>query len=556
MQSQTAIPDSLKSGQRNEMINYLSNKIYKELQSYCELENDHSNYIKLSGSEFFEKRLKEVFSTVVTTNSNVVENGSAFAYVKDKDANTLSINGAAFINDGRYVIDVGVATKLESDAYKFYAENSWANDITGSVGISLRTHFTNKADDYKDYISQCDSIQQIRWQFVNDTLLPKYNKLYKWVYDPRLLENPNLQKLGIDENEYIKIQNQDIVKAYVAVNKRIEIINNTLRDKYKFPRNTTGYTPPLQTKTTVTEKNIPIDKISTGKITIDGVKTTDITIDTNKGEIITLIENKELDLKKELSDLIEIRDIIIELLKLRDNKDGNPEPVESYIFKKFGRFDSKHDISTGYSISWLTLKSYLTNSTITINNQDIIDGTLQKKIQNLFKFSAELSWNFNYSKKQFCYLKLYSKFNRGSLLDSQIIKDNGFNVFADTSTIPTSYTIQDDNNVRIANYNELKHPVYNMDTGLYAAWLFCHKKSIGLSGQASFNFPIKGVQVEYKPTYTLLAGILLKSKEDAVIVNLSSGFEKQYHQENAWDNFIVKASVGVPFTIFEKKAKK
>jgi hypothetical protein len=589
MFSQNVIPINSKTLHKKEteryaIINFINNRIYCELNNFCKNEyidcenkkneNRKSESIQISGNNFFEQRLKNVFSTVVTTNSDVVENGSAFSYVKDKDANTFSVNGAVYSENrlGKFIFDIGVSTKMESDGYKFYAKNSWSNDVTGSFGISRVFHFTNKAKDYKDYISECDSVNQIRWQYVNDTLIPKYNKLYKWGYDPQLLKEPLPQELtkepGIKQEQrpfekgigmFFIDEKDDLLNTFVAATIRINQINDIFKNKFKeLPLNSTPYTKPLIDKTTITEKKLESSNLYKGQITVDGQKTASITIDTKNGEKVTLAEIKEPDLKKERLDLIEIRNTAIELLRLRDKeaigKDQNP--VKSYINKKFEKFDSTHDISIGYSIAWLTLKTYLTNSAITIYNENIIDEAIQKKIDNLFKLSTELSANFSYSKKSFHYAKLYSRFNRGSLLDSQILKTNGFNVFAETTTTPTSYLIQNDGGTTIANYTQLNHPVYNMDIGSYYAFLFGPQKTFGFSAQASFNFPFKGAQVEYKSNYTLLLGLLVKAKADAVIVNLSSGFENQYYTTNAWDNFIVKASVGVPFTIFEKKTKK
>ncbi|MFD2941379.1 hypothetical protein [Flavobacterium notoginsengisoli] len=576
--SQNDIPDSdveipKGEGQRNKIISFLTKNIYSTLNKYCDPPSSESSSIKLSGDNFFEKRLKNVFSTVVTTTSDVVENGSAFSYVKDKDANTLSVNGAFYKSTKRehkYIFDIGVSTKMESDAYKFYSKGSFSNDITGTLGISYVFNFTNKWKNHIDYISECDSVNQIRWQFVNDTLIPKYNKLYKWSYDPELLNEPLPKELtrekgpqfqtiinkgGVGE-VFLKDKNDDLINTYVASSIRIKQINDILKNKFNFTHNTTPYTQPSTEKITITEKSLQIDNLSKGSITVDGIKTTYITIDTSNGEKITLVESKELDLKKELKDLIEIRNTAIELLRLRDNVDKDDYPVKSYIEKKFEKFDSTHDASFGYSICWTTLKASFSNSAITINNQDIIDENIQVKIDNLFKFSTELSGNYSRSMKSFHYFKLYTKFNRGSLLDSQILKTDGFNIFAETSTIPTSYVIQNDDGETIANYNDLRNPVYNIDFGLYYATLCLAEKNIGFSAQVSFNSPVSVTNIEYKPTYTLLLGLLVKAKADAVIINLSSGFENQYYSTNAWDNFIVKASIGVPFTIFEKKAKK
>lgn len=560
-------------GQRNKIISFLTQNIYNTLNEYCDPASSTSKGIKLSGDYFFEKRLKNVFSTVVTTTSDVVENGSAFSYVKDKDANTLSINGAFYKstkNEHKYIFDIGVSTKMESDTYKFYSKGSFSNDVTGTLGISRAFKFTNKWKNYTDYISECDSVNQIRWQFINDTLIPKYNKLYNWTYDPELLNKPLPKELTREKGPqfqtttnksgngevFLQNQNDDLINVYVAASIRIKQINDILKNKFNFTKNATTYTQPSTEKITITKKSLPIDNLSKDSITVDGIKTTDITIDTNDGEKITVVESKELDLKKELKDLIEIRNTTIELLRLRDNTKEESHLVKSYIEKKFEKFDSTHDASFGYSIYWVTLKASFSNSAITINNQDIIDENLQVKIDNLFKFSTELSGSYSRSMKCFHYAKLYTKFNRGSLLDSQILKTDGFNVFAETSTIPTSYVIQNDDGKTIANYNDLRNPVYNIDFGLYYATLCLAEKNIGFSGQVSFNSPVRGTKIEYKPTYTLLLGLIVKAKADAVIVNLSSGFENQYYSTNAWDNFIVKASVGVPFTIFEKKTKK
>lgn len=173
--------------------------------------------------------------------------------------------------------------------------------------------------------------------------------------------------------------------------------------------------------------------------------------------------------------------------------------------------------------------------------------------------SIELSYNYSKSAYHILFLKAYGKLNRNSFLDVQNLKDEGFDVVPviyNTKMTASYYTLNNDNNQFVNYYSELKHPVFNMDLGGYVGWLPFFKRTLGFNASLNFNFPIKGVKVNYKPNYSLLGGLFLRvvseNKWTSATFTINGGFENTYHDINAWDNFVLKASVGVPFTIFEK----
>jgi len=540
------------NGRRGEIVEKLNMKFNAELAIYCS--NDKTWFTKFMGNNLFKAKLKEVFATVVTTNTNVVSNGSAFAYVKDKDNNSLSVNGSVFVHS--FLLDIGASTKSASDNYKFYAEHTWSNDVTGSIGLSWVVHFNLSAGKKKTFLTPCDSLNQYRRKYVSDSIMPKYYKLYSWVYDT------NAPRPNVSYPDGKNHTNDDLFQAFLIADARINEIDAASAGKYVFPLPSETYTPPATSKITTTlKRTLPL--LTNEITTVDGKKTSERnSFKSLDSELVIVDEPAQADLMAERAAMVKYRNTALELLRLRDNKDDTykDEAVDAFIDAKLEAFDKKNDIAQGYGIAWFSAKLYLTNSTIAVNNDSTIIETVQEKINHLFKLSAELSFNFSHDVNHFIYLKGFAKFNRYSLLEVQNLKDEGFNITPVLQTVDganqiTGYTINNNNGKLVGDYWDLKRPVYSMDLGVYGAWLCKNDKTLGPTVQAAVNFPYGDVHVYYKNNYTVLAGLLIKTAGENVIINLLGGFENQYFKTNPWDNFVVKASFGVPFTIFEKSKK-
>jgi hypothetical protein len=559
-----------------ETTSFLQGGLYSKLDDYC-IKIGYKNE-KLFGKTFFQKRFKEIFSTVVVGNSNVVNNGSAFAYTKDKDNNTFSINGTFVYY--RWLYDIGASVKNQTTNYNFYSDKSWTSDVTLSLGLSRRIHGSLFVAKSTKSSTPCEDLKFKRQAYA-DTLITKYQKLVNFTYNIG-----DLQPTDIVYLDNTKVIDKLKTKLAAVKNKLGEYTKNQRKllllkkpENKKSEENKTTITNSIGKKKILKSDKGEIVSISSEETKItdlkDGQKTekilstenydnegANILVTTNsKSSISEPLEKKTIDYQKEINDLLAIKATLTELIDLRDNSYDDNE-VANYLENKLGAFDEKNDYSTGYSIGWLGLKTFITNSSIALKNEDIIDETIQKKYKNLFKLSVELSYNYSHSAFTTLFLKTYGKINRNSFLDVNNLIDSGFNVtpvITNPDNVTDYYSITDDNGQVVNLYTELKHPVYNMDMGGYIGWLPLFKKSLGFNLSTNFNFPIKGVEVNYKPTYSVMAGLLLRvtsePKWSIATFTINGGFENSYHDVNAWSNFVLRASVGVPFTIFEKAKK-
>ncbi len=549
-----------------QIAEFLQRKFNLKLDTYCE-GIEGTNSVQLFGNSFFQKRFKEIFSTVVIGNSNVVSNGSAFAYIKDKDNSTFSINGT-FVRYN-WLLDIGAAVKNQTTNYNFYSSEAWSSDVTGSLGISRKIHGSLFSNFDGDYLSPCENLKEKRQAFC-DTIAAKYQKVVNFQY----IDSDFLQASDKSDDE--------LLTKYNAVCGRITqlIALKRAENKIKLPvgteasgtKQTTAHV--INSKKVTKKSNVESDIEISNQSTINGLTKTEKSslnekthVDINSKTLTATgtVETTEQiapvkrDYQKEINELIGIRSTLIELLTLRDKSARDNERVDNFVEEQLGKFDEKNDYASGYSIGWVSLKSSFTNQSIKLVNESIINDEILKKISNLFKMSLELSYNYTKSNYHILFLKAYTKVNRSSFIDVQNLKDGGFNVapVIDNLTLETTnYTINNDQNEFVNLYSELKHPVLNMDIGGYLGWLPFFKKTLGLNASVNFNFPVEVKEVEYKPNYSVLAGLFLRvvseSKWTAATFTINGGFENNYHDVNAWDNFVLKAAVGVPFSIFEK----
>ncbi len=150
----------------------------------------------------FNKIYQEIFSTVVLGSSDVITNGSAFAYTLDNVKNTFSINGTTKAKS--LLVDLGLSIKNKDNSFNYYQNNAWATDITIKAGLIIP--FGNGSLFYMT--SDCEDSNKSRMEYFKnkiDSIIAKTAEL-------------------------------------VIVNRRIEILNNLPKDKKENLLNVkTGY---------------------------------------------------------------------------------------------------------------------------------------------------------------------------------------------------------------------------------------------------------------------------------------------------------------------------
>lgn len=214
----------------------------------------------------------------------------------------------------------------------------------------------------------------------------------------------------------------------------------------------------------------------------------------------------------------------------------------------------------GYLAHWLNINASYTNSSFRIENDSIMDQSIQKKYNAVSKFTIDLNYNFHSKSENLYYiLQGGAKFNRLSLLDNPAYRDRkfkltpspegGYNIFYYNSTLG--------NNVTVGNYKDIMLPVLTTDLTFYAAVLFGEKQTYGLNARSGFMVPYGGNKVDFADNYTLLVGPIIRLNNqksfNSITITLNAGFENQDYNRNAWDEFILKVSAAIPFNIFEKK---
>src|SRR5690606_20177371 len=87
--------------------------------------------------ETFSKIYSEIFSTVVLSSADIINNGSAFAYSQDLTKNTFSLNGTTRLwkADNPWLLDMGISLKNKDNTFNYYQNNTWSSDITIKAGL-------------------------------------------------------------------------------------------------------------------------------------------------------------------------------------------------------------------------------------------------------------------------------------------------------------------------------------------------------------------------------------------------------------------------------------
>lgn len=263
--------------------------------------------------------------------------------------------------------------------------------------------------------------------------------------------------------------------------------------------------------------------------------------------------NNKTNLLKELKKLKAQKDIYSKKL---DPAVANDASIKKTMEADMDEFDKGGSYFSGHKICWVSITTNTTNASFTIANQDIINEDLQKKYKSVIKVSLEA--NINQQRDRVNYIETmqgFFKFNRGSLLDNPMLKGKKFSLVSSPDNL---YYIEDESSIVIDEYKNLKRPYLSGDIGGYYSNVFLLKKTVGLIGKFSYNFPIKNSTMkDYETNYTTSLGLILrvnkKDKWSAATVILTSGFDSATFHEGANDKFFVKISAGIPFNVFSSK---
>lgn len=254
---------------------------------------------------------------------------------------------------------------------------------------------------------------------------------------------------------------------------------------------------------------------------------------------ISVKERKEYKLlEKELTELKKETDLYEKIVQ-------NPT---KYIEDKIVSFDKKNDILKGSKLHWIKGSFDIHNQNISLDSMQVYNGNV---INNYPRLSLDLSYNFNRKKKTLLNTQLFTKVIMGNLLDAST--DNKTPYLQD---INGTAFVFDQTNTQLGKYGDLKKAFWTSQTGMQATWFFV--ENFGLSGFASHTFALQKEEfTQFKNRYSLLAGFAFKISNEKEVnkatFRILGGFENQLYNTNAFDNFSVKVSMGIPFNLFTKK---
>lgn len=263
----------------------------------------------------------------------------------------------------------------------------------------------------------------------------------------------------------------------------------------------------------------------------------------------------EQQLKTKTENIKILKNRINKLNALRDKLDN--DDFQAIARKDFYEYDKENVNFTGHSVHWLNINGNFKNSRLT-DKYIVINETLDiEKNDDIFKMNLEFSYNYFRDNYQIFYIQGFTRLNRGSYLDSPLYRnEKEFSVIQNPLNSIFEVAL---NNESILPYSYLERPYLEGQLGSQILWLFNKKKYFGFSFRASYNFPIgKDLLVPYIHNYNFLLGPTLRSNDskDTTLklskstITFLCGFEQVPFNVNAWDLFIVKASIGIPLTLF------
>lgn len=264
----------------------------------------------------------------------------------------------------------------------------------------------------------------------------------------------------------------------------------------------------------------------------------DYNVNTNLLDSITLYDKKIKEYSKQIEEYEYLEKQVI---------DNN---VNKDITDKFVDFDKKNDIMYGYNVFWFQINSKLMNNTYTFKEETNKDSSINKNVFHA-NISSAIMWNM-LGQRTMQYAALGISTFRGSYLSSPTLKGitpvfNGENIVNNGEVLGT--------------VSDLKKPIWQYSLNIYYANFFMFKKHLGFSFSTQYNNAFESdIAKNYKENYTVALGPIfrIQGEDDwtKATFGISAGYENLPSKVKAKDYFMLKAYVGVPFNVFQKKNKK
>ena len=231
-------------------------------------------------------------------------------------------------------------------------------------------------------------------------------------------------------------------------------------------------------------------------------------------------------------------------------KQAIDDEVNNVIVNKFVDFDLKNDVMYGYNIIWFQINNKLMNNTYSFKEENNKENTANTNVFHC-SINTSIMWN-RLGKETMQYATFGMSAYRGSYLSDPSFKGispvfNGNNIINDGQVL--------------GSLDDLSKPLWQHSFNFYYANFFLFDKHLGFSFNSQYNNAFKSyIGKNYEENYTVSLGPIFKVQGEEnwakATFGISVGYENLPSKANSKDYFILKAYVGVPFNIFQKKNKK
>lgn len=458
---------------------------------------------KMIQDELLNNRLSSAFSQVVFSNSELVDNASAFGFSQNKDKSNVSVNtnfhllGSA---KNQLFLKSGINANGSGSFFDLYSSEEWRSSVGGSVGLIFKFKGTGITNNSKNEIIKNDVLRKL---FVNDSIKNDLIKFQKGEYLKEV--NSYLKALKLNDAKSISSKYSNI-KTIEKFFKKLDSFRSIDSDGYL------TFEDYSNTSQNVINGRI-IDKI------IDKIWS-------NESEGITMMT----------------------------------EIIEDVIYQ----FDKKNIKNTGYKFSWFDANIGLNNVSYNFSEKasNIEESVLPQfnildaEKTDINKLKTSLSFSFNKARNfsdRATFLKFSTTFTSGSFLASNLIDGT-----AKISEIGGSdlFLIKDENGLVLGSFDSIKSNLQFGSFDFYYAYLFGKKKVFGLNLNLSHRYKIRvPANTSYVDNYSVLFGTIFRkvSKDDdtGVIFGIDIGYDNAGYKFKAKDSFVARVRVGIPFNLYK-----
>jgi len=427
----------------------------KSLKKYKE-KDKYGKYKIIEQPALLDSNVAKAFATIITSNDNTVNTGTAFTFSQSNNNATLNLNTSYSVNHRkRSYLNIGITANGKNNIFDIYTNKSWANKIAFSLGFTHQF----KASQYFNKDAALKRIKD-RKEYSQSVLLPFVKQILKLDTAQLRTDSSTLENLICKQEDFDSIVNQ----------------------KY-------------------------FDSLNIIKIKLNNYK-----------RVTTKLCN------------CKATSIITDSLISYDN-----------------RIDSLH----GYQVFWWNV-----NTTFSSNQFQLSDTSKLLRPSDTsrlkFNYSIEGSLNWNHSAtRTIQYAQLNAVLTSGSLLDDPTIAQ-----MPRTSKLVSandSIGIYEGSRL-IGTYNDITKNIFHWNLGGYYAIFFFFDKTLGISTRGNINGQLgSGL---YRNNFSILAGPLFKTRNikwASATFGINAGFENVLYHVQVWKFFGIKAYVGIPFRVFDKK---